>query len=137
MTKEQYCEFGVPYDLRVLEAAKAGWMNTLHAHGVNIMFELLKDYPIDVFNWHAWETLPAVDEAAVLTGKCLMGGLKRSDITNKNRNEILHQTFQCYRLTGGIKHILTPGCVVRYPLDRDTLHFVKEARDLVEAAMKR
>ena len=137
MTKEQYCEFGVPYDLRVLEAAKAGWMNTLHAHGVNIMFELLKDYPIDVFNWHAWETLPAVDEAAVLTEKCLMGGLKRSDITNKNRNEILHQTFQCYRLTGGIKHILTPGCVVRYPLDRDTLHFVKEARDLVEAAMKR
>lgn len=27
------------------------------------MFHILKDYPVQVFNWHAWESLPALDEA--------------------------------------------------------------------------
>ena len=52
MTAEEYEEYGVPYDMEVLEAAKDGWMNTIHAHGPNIMLELLKNYPVDVFNWH-------------------------------------------------------------------------------------
>ena len=78
MTAEEYEEYGVPYDMEVLEAAKDGWMNTIHAHGPNIMLELLKNYPVDVFNWHAWETYPAVDEASLVTGKCLMGGLNLS-----------------------------------------------------------
>lgn len=135
MGLEEYREFGVPYDLRVLQAADQGWMNTIHVHGNNILFQLLKDYPVHVFNWHAWETLPAIDEAAVLTGKCLMGGLKRTDITQRDRNAILHQIYECYRLLGGRNHILTPGCVIRYPLDRDMLSYVKQAKDFVESRM--
>ena len=50
MTVEEYAEYGKPYDLKVLEAAGNGWFNTLHAHGNNIMFELLRDYPVSVFN---------------------------------------------------------------------------------------
>lgn len=135
MSIQEYQEYGVPYDLEVLAAADKGWMNTLHAHGSNIMFELLKDYPVQVFNWHAWETLPAVDEAAVMTGKCLMGGLKRTDITQKDRNAIQHQIYECYRMLGGRGQILTPGCVIRYPLDDETLAYVKQAKDLVERRM--
>ena len=137
MTAEEYHQFGVPYDLEVLQAAEKGWMNTIHAHGVNIMFELLKDYPVQVFNWHAWETLPAVDEASVLTGKCLMGGLKRTDITQRDRGAIQHQIYECYRMLGGRNQILTPGCVIRYPLDKDTLTYVKQAKDFVESKMRR
>ena len=54
MTAEQYKEFGVPYDLEVLNAAKDGWMNTLHAHGSNIMMEMEGIIRYKVFNWHAW-----------------------------------------------------------------------------------
>lgn len=136
MTAEEYRQFGVPYDLEVLQAAEKGWMNTIHAHGVNIMFEVLKDYPVQVFNWHAWETLPAVDEAFVMTGKCLMGGLKRSDITQRDRGAIQHQIYECYRMLGGRNQILTPGCVIRYPLDKDTLTYVKQAKDFVESRMR-
>lgn len=137
MSAEMYRKYGVPYDLRVIEAAKDGWMNTIHAHGENIMFELLKDYPVDVFNWHAWETLPAIDEAQLLTGKCLMGGLKRMDITARDHNAIMHQIFECFKLLGGKNQILTPGCVVRYPLDEETLKFIRRAKDEIEDKMKR
>lgn len=136
MTVEEYRQFGVPYDLEVLQAAEKGWMNTIHAHGVNIMFEVLKDYPVQVFNWHAWETLPAVDEAFAMTGKCLMGGLKRADITQRDRGAIQHQIYECYRMLGGRNQILTPGCVIRYPLDKDTLTYVKQAKDFVESRIR-
>ena len=34
MTAEEYMEYGRPYDLRVLEAAGDGWLNTLHATAI-------------------------------------------------------------------------------------------------------
>lgn len=132
MTAEEYNEYGKPYDLRVLDAAKGGWFNTLHAHGNNIMFEILRDYPVHVFNWHAWETMPAIDEAYALTGKCLMGGLERMDITNGNRNRLQHQIYESYKLLGGRHQILTPGCVIRYPLDQGMLEYVKRTKSYIE-----
>lgn len=135
MTAEEYEEYGVPYDMEVLEAAKDGWMNTIHAHGPNIMLELLKNYPVDVFNWHAWETYPAVDEASLVTGKCLMGGLNRTDITQCNRNAIRHQIFECFKMMKGCGQILTPGCVIRYPLDTKMLGFIKTTKEEIEQKM--
>lgn len=132
MDAEMYLEYGKPYDLEVLNAAKDGWMNTLHAHGSNIMFDVLRDYPVQVFNWHAWETLPTIDEAQQLTGKCLMGGLKRTDITNCDRNAIRNQIFSSRRLTRGRGLILTPGCVIRYPLNKGMLTYIRSAKESVE-----
>lgn len=131
-----YTEYGKPYDLMVLESATGGWFNTLHAHGNNIMLEALRDYPVAVFNWHAWETLPSLNEARALIGKCLMGGLQRMDITNKKKNEVQHQIFECIQMLGGRNHILTPGCVIRHPLDNEMLSFVKRTKDYVEARCK-
>lgn len=133
----QYLEYGKPYDLKVLKAAEKGWMNTIHCHGNNIMFDLLKDYPVQVFNWHAWETLPAIDEAYALTGKCLMGGLNRNDITAQNRGAIRHQIFQSFKLLEGRHLILTPGCVLRYPLDEAMLAFIGSARTEIEGLFNR
>lgn len=137
MSDVEYLEYGKPYDVSVLEGAGNGWLNTIHCHGENIMFDILKDYPVQVFNWHAWETLPAIDEAAALSGHCLMGGLERMDITNRNKNEIRNQIYQCCKITGGRHLILTPGCVIRYPLDAEMLAYVRKTKEAVEAAMVR
>lgn len=131
MDAKSYLEFGKPYDLMVLEAA-GGWFDTLHAHGENIMLEVLRDYPVAAFNWHAWETLPTMDEARFQTGKCLMGGLQRMDITHNKKNEIQHQIFECIRMLGGRNHILTPGCVIRHPLDNEMLAFIKRTKEYLE-----
>lgn len=132
MTAEEYQEYGKPYDLRVLKAAKNGWFNTIHAHGNNIMFDVLRDYPTAAFNWHAGETLPTLDEAYLLTGKCLMGGLKRMDITSRNKNEIQNQIYESFKTMGGQHQILTPGCVIRYPLDDEMLCYVKRIKETIE-----
>lgn len=135
MTADMYREYGEPYDRQVLEHCSGGWMNTLHAHGGNIIFEVLKDYPVQVFNWHAWESLPSVAAVHALTGKCLMGGMNRMDITHGERNAVTEQIFQCCSLMGGRNIILTPGCVIRYPLDKAMLHFIRTTKDEVEASL--
>jgi len=135
MDESIYREFGVPYDIQVLQASQ-GWFNVLHAHGSSIMFELLKDYPVDVFNWHVWESLPKLDEAQALTGKCLMGGLCRMDITNRNKNNVRSQIYRSIKTLGGRGLILTPGCVIRYPLDERMLDYVRTTKEEVEKALK-
>lgn len=133
-TEAFYKEFGEPYDLKVLQGAQKGWANVLHAHGDNIMFNILKKYPVQIFNWHVWETLPDIDEAAMQIDKCLMGGLGRMEITKGNLNEINNQIYKSIKALNGRKLILTPGCVLRYPLNEQMLSYVKEAKDNLESS---
>ena len=66
-----------------------------------------------------------------------MAGLERMDITEKHKNEIEHQIYETLRQTGGKKVILSPGCVIRYPLDTDMLSFVRKAKEEIEKAVRR
>ncbi len=132
MTEEEYLEYGKPYDLQVLESASKGWFNIIHAHGNNIMFDILKTYPAQVFNWHAWETFPDIDEARDLAHKCLMGGIKRMDITNCCKNEVRNQIYKSLKILKRKKHILTPGCVIRYPLNEEMLKYIKNIKEDLE-----
>ncbi|MCQ1531755.1 uroporphyrinogen decarboxylase family protein [Lutispora saccharofermentans] len=137
MSEELYKEYGVYYDERVITASK-GWFNVLHAHGENIMFNLLKNYPVNVFNWHVWESLPKLEEANFLAHKCVMGGIKRMDITNRNKNELQNQIYECVKALKGRGHILTPGCVIRYPIDEEILKYVKQVKyEIEEAVLKK
>lgn len=135
-TYEQYMEFGKTYDQRVLKAAAKGWMNTIHCHGDRIMFDILRDYDVQIFNWHAWETLPEIDEAYAFTKKCLMGGISRSDITFGNKEALQNQIYHSIKIMGGKHLILTPGCVIRYPLNETAMRFVNCIRNEVDLMVR-
>src|SRR5574341_1549168 len=51
LTPLEYQSFGSAYDLLVLEPAQELWLNMLHLHGENIMFDLFVDYPVSILNW--------------------------------------------------------------------------------------
>lgn len=64
-----------------------------------------------------------------------MAGLERMDITDHHKNEIEYQIYETLRQTGGRKVILSPGCVIRYPLDEEMLLFVRKAKEEIEEKM--
>lgn len=132
MGEELYKKYGVPYDMKVLEGANKGWFNTLHAHGNDIMFDTLKDYPVDVFNWHAWETLPGIKEGIDFSKKCVLGGIARMDITNENKNELRHQIYHTIVESEGKRLILSPGCGIRHPFNEDTIRFIQKVKQETE-----
>ncbi|MDP2790508.1 MAG: uroporphyrinogen decarboxylase family protein [Rectinemataceae bacterium] len=129
MNEAEYREFGLPYDLKVLDAVKANsWFNVMHIHGDNIMFDLLKDYPVQGISWHVWETAPTVEEfVAANTGKCLVGGLRRFKITEGIIPEIAKDIAQTMLLTGGKRLFLAPGCEIRAPHNVAAFTFIRQA----------
>lgn len=136
LTEKEYIEFGVEFDLQVLNAVKSmSRFNVMHIHGDNIMFDLLKDYPVQGISWHVWETAPSVPEfLEANTNKCIVGGLQRFHITNNLRTELAAEVANMATLTGGRRLILAPGCVIRAPFNWDTLSFIKETIENVSLA---
>jgi uroporphyrinogen decarboxylase len=124
-----YRTYGEPYDRRVIESAKAagGWFNAVHAHGEDILFDVVKDYPVEALNWHIGETPPSIAAYRDAGGaKPILGGLQRAHLTQKNREGIQTDIDTALAPNGGRGIIVAPACVIRHPVDEETLVWTAE-----------
>jgi uroporphyrinogen decarboxylase len=109
----EYDEFGRQYDLQVIEAAQDMWLNMLHIHGDNVMFERLADYPVSVINWHDRDTPPSLAGAQKLFSGVVCGGLQRfQTMVLGNPEDVNLEARQAIETTSGRKFILGTGCVL-------------------------
>lgn len=112
LSEQEYLTFGRPYDLRVLEAVQDCWFNLLHLHGTDVMFDLFRDYPVQVINWHDQETPPSLREALGRFPGAVLGGLSREEtILRGTPEEVIAQARAAIEQTGGYRFILGTGCV--------------------------
>ncbi len=58
--RAEYQVFGRAYDLEILKMKENFWLNVLHLHGSNVMFDRFLDYPLEIVNWHDRETWPSL-----------------------------------------------------------------------------
>jgi uroporphyrinogen decarboxylase len=115
LTREEYEEFGRPYDFRVLDAV-TGSLAFLHIHGVHIMFDHFADYPVQIINWHARETPPDIATARARTSTCLACGIDAWNTLAKAAPDVVtREVRDAIALTQGRGHIVTTGCVM--PID--------------------
>lgn len=131
MSREQYREFGRPYDFMALQGALDGWLNIMHVHGDdNLMFDDVLDYPVQVVSWSDRLAGPSLREARTKTSKCLMGGWHEfGALSNGPVEKIREEAEDALKQTGGRKFILANGCSVPDETDHKWL---TEARQLVE-----
>ena len=112
LSAEEYAEFGRTYDLQVLEAVQDLWLNLLHLHGENVMFEHFSDYPVAVINWHDQDTPPSLSEAKNLFPGSVCGGWRRhEDIVLGTPQDIYASANVAIEATQGERFILGTGCV--------------------------
>lgn len=112
LSEAEYREFGIPYDLQVLEEASDSWFNLLHIHGQEIMFALLADYPVQALNWHSRSTPPTLKEAQRRFPGALVGGLSRETLVRGTPEEVKSEVAEAIAHTGGRRLIIGAGCVV-------------------------
>lgn len=112
LTIEEYREFGVPYDLRVLEAASGSRFTLLHVHGQDIMFEELARYPVHALNWHDRRTWPPLAEGQRRSGRCVVGGIDERAIATMAPEEAAAQARDAVSQLQGRWLMVAPGCVV-------------------------
>jgi len=90
LTEKEYQEFGIKYDLQILNALKKqNALLILHIHGFNIMFDLLKDYPVQIINWHDQLTAPTIAEAQKISNKTFLGGIEENEMLLKASPKII------------------------------------------------
>lgn len=109
---DEFDEFGRSYDLRVLEAAKNMWFNLLHVHGENVMFNKVKDYPVQVINWHDRVSPPSLPEALRQINGAVCGGLRQWEtMALGGPLQIRTEAADALQATEGKRFILGTGCV--------------------------
>lgn len=113
LSAQEFATFCRPYDLQILQAAQGLWLNMLHLHGSNVMFDQVSDYPAAIINWHDRETSPNLAEAQERFQGVLCGGLKQWDtMVLGTPEEVRSEALDAIQQTGGKRFILGTGCVL-------------------------
>jgi uroporphyrinogen decarboxylase len=122
MTEPEYAEFGRPYDLQILDAAKSAPFNVLHIHGKKIMFELVKEYPVQALNWSHRHTPPNLIAARQIYPGCIIGGIDETDTDAVRPPELRRQVKQTIQELGRKGVIVGPGCAI--PTDTSAVNIL-------------
>lgn len=118
ITWEEYQEFGLPYDLEVMQAAESDALNLLHVCAGNNYLEQLAaidDYNASLYNWDTNDptNLPIDVAMEKLPGKALVGGIDHEGWLRRcEPDEVKHLVREAREKLDSSRVILGPGCVV-------------------------
>ncbi len=112
LSEAEYQVLGRPYDLQILASANDLWLNVLHVHGPNPMFNLLSDYPVQVVNWHDRESPPGLMAGLKQIRGAASGGVSQAALHDENPHLALDQARDAFARTEGRRWILGTGCVM-------------------------
>lgn len=113
LSKTEFMTFCKSYDLRILEVANQLWLNMVHIHGEDIMFDEVKDYPVAIMNWHDRLTPPSLNEAQTKFKGVVCGGLQRwKTMVNGNPQLVQEEAKEAILATNRKRFILGSGCVL-------------------------
>lgn len=130
LSEIEYIEFGKFFDLQILSTFNVFWFNVLHLHGNNVMFDIVRDYPCQVINWHDRETYPKLEEALNQTRMILCGGLNRiNSMLQGNEKVISREINDAVGQTYGKQLIISTGCVL--PITTPECNIIS-ARSIIE-----
>jgi len=127
-SRAEYEAFGEPYDRRILQAAQGLWLNLVHLHGDDVLFDLAAQYPVPILNWHDQETPPTLAEGQQRFGGAVCGGLRQWETMAYGTPEQVRAEARAARAqTGGRRFILGTGCVTPIIAPRANLRAARES----------
>jgi uroporphyrinogen decarboxylase len=133
LSEAEFREFARPYDLQVLNACSAGWLNVIHLHGgPDLMADLALGYPGSVLSWEDRLTgVRLADLRQKLPDKAAMGGIdERGPITRGDVGALTQEMRDAFEQTDGGRHfILAPGCSVPDDIEERYLTLARKAVD--------
>ena len=113
LSQPEYERFGTAFDREVFAAVKGkAKFNMLHAHGDDIMFDLLATYPADMLNWHDRTAEPNLGAGAAGFPRMVVGGIdEHGTLMQRDLGAIAREVRDAIGQTGGRRLMLGPGCV--------------------------
>jgi uroporphyrinogen decarboxylase len=113
LSVDEFISFGKYYDSQLFELMNSFWLNMLHIHGKNIMFEEIIDYPVQITNWHDRETDPSLKKGKEISNGAVCGGVARIEtMVLGDSQKIIGEIENAKKQTDGIGLIIGTGCVL-------------------------
>lgn len=113
LSEIEFEEFVLKYDRELFELISEAWLNMVHIHGTNIMFDQMCKYPFQILNWHDRDTSPNLKQGAELSGSSVCGGLSRiNTMVLGNEQSIRTEITDAIGQTDGKGLIIGTGCVM-------------------------
>lgn len=119
-----YRKYGFPYDIAVLSSSP-GWCNILHAEGKEIMFPLLRKYPVQFITRNAPDSLQGLKEMVALSQKSIIGGLSLDSLSQDRRDYLEHEVYMALKETQGKRLIISPGTALPDSITQETTTWLK------------
>lgn len=112
LSEQEFETFVKTYDLQTLETAKDLWLNMLHLHGTQVMFDQVSRYPVQIINWHDRDTWPGLAEGQQRFPGIVCGGLQREKtMVLGTPDQVRSEAQDALRSTQGQRFLLGTGCV--------------------------
>jgi uroporphyrinogen decarboxylase len=127
--RASYARFGEEFDNRILESSEEMWLNVLHLHGEDVMFDLLEGFSVPVVNWHDRETTPDLAGGKKIFGGAVCGGIHRKTITYADPAAVRAEAEDAMKKTGRQGMILGTGCVVPIIAPRSNIFAARSCVD--------
>ena len=129
LSRSEYSEFGRPYDLRILEAVQDLWLNVLHIHSTDIMFDLVADLPAQIVNWHDRETGFSLAEGLKQIKGAASGGIDHWTLHQESPEGALAEAQDALEQVNGRRLMLGTGCVAMVTTPTRNIRALREFVD--------
>lgn len=130
----EFRAFGEPYDFEVLQAIRAANPDFifLHMHGLEIYFDVLRSYPVEILNWHDRRTEPSLKQACEIlnsdeakNGRAIAGGIDEWNVlAAKSPDDVKSQVHDAVAQAGERGFILAAGCVIAVDTPEENIRAV-------------
>jgi uroporphyrinogen decarboxylase len=95
------------------------------------MFKQVKDYPVNLINWHDRESEYSLSMGKQLTSAAVCGGIKRETMEMGNPEQVTAEIEQTLDETGGERVCLGTGCVIQVTTPEVNIYTARKAMDSV------
>ena len=129
LSRDEYKTWGRPFDNQILAAASDLWLNILHIHSTDTMFDLLADYPVSVVNWHDREATPNLSDGLKQIKGAASGGIDHWTLHQESPEGLLREVADAVVQTNGRRLILGTGCVAMVTTPLRNIRALRDSAD--------
>ncbi len=127
MSWDEFTGWGRPYDLHILETVQDLWLNILHVHSDEIMFDAVANYPVQIVNWHDRETGLSLRRGLEKIQGAASGGVDHWTLHQESPDKMLEEVKDALAQTNGRRLLLGTGCVSMVTTPLRNIRALREA----------
>ncbi len=111
LSRAEYEEWGRPFDLQILNATQDLWLNMVHLHSTDVMFDLIAAYPVQLLNWHDRETGITLRDGLQQFRGAASGGIDHWTLHQESPENTIAEAKDAIVQVNGRRLLLGTGCV--------------------------